>query len=317
MADLILPDHTYLEKMDDIVWPTGLQYPLYGLSKPVVAPIYDTRNTGDVLIQLAKGIGNGVSGHFPWENYEEVLKVRAKGLFDAGGGLVTFDGTLPVWEVQKKGANIASDVDSFDDMYAKLKSGGLWYRPGHTYGGWAGLFKTPTGKFEFSSSKIELALKERGTGEQADALLMPHYRAPSSEGDSSAYPLTMVPYEMINLASGWVPSPPFLNKTLFDDQLLKNDSFAEINPGTAAEYGLEEGDRMVIQSRSGKIRVRAHLFEGAMPGVVYLPLGFGHTAYDDFLRGKGANPNDIVHPEKEPVSGYAVWWRTPVKVTKA
>jgi menaquinone reductase, molybdopterin-binding-like subunit len=30
MADLILPDHTYLEKMDDVVWPVGLQYPFYG-----------------------------------------------------------------------------------------------------------------------------------------------------------------------------------------------------------------------------------------------------------------------------------------------
>ena len=103
---------------------------------------------------------------------------------------------------------------------------------------------------------------------------------------------------------------------LFDDQLLKNESFAEINPKTAVENGLKEGDRVVIQSQSGKIRVRAHLFEGAMPGVVYLPLGFGHTAYDDFLRGKGANPNDIIRPEKEPLSGYPIWWGTPVRLAK-
>ncbi|MCP4667944.1 MAG: molybdopterin-dependent oxidoreductase, partial [Deltaproteobacteria bacterium] len=213
MADLIMPDHTYLEKMDDIVWPTGLQYPLYGLSKPVVAPVYDTRNTGDVMIQLAKGIGNSVSRHFPWDSYEDVLKARAKGLYDAGGGLVAFDGAVPVWELQKKGTSTRSDFNSFDDMVEKLKSGGAWYKPGHTYGVWAGLFKTPNGKFEFSSSKIELALKGNGTGEKAGAA--------HSKADRSAYPLTMVPYEMINLASGWVPGPPFLNKTLFDDQLSK------------------------------------------------------------------------------------------------
>jgi anaerobic selenocysteine-containing dehydrogenase len=57
MADLILPDHLYLEKMDDIAWPMGLQYPLYALSTPVVKPIYDTRHTGDVLIELAKRSG--------------------------------------------------------------------------------------------------------------------------------------------------------------------------------------------------------------------------------------------------------------------
>jgi anaerobic selenocysteine-containing dehydrogenase len=35
MADMILPDHTHLEKMTDIVWPIGLQYPFYALSRPV------------------------------------------------------------------------------------------------------------------------------------------------------------------------------------------------------------------------------------------------------------------------------------------
>ena len=62
--------------------------------------------------------------------------------------------------------------------------------------------------------------------------------------------------------------------------------------------------------------MRVTLFEGAMPGMVFVPIGFGHTAYDDFLRGKGANPNDIVDPEKEPISGFPIWWGTPVKLAK-
>ena len=68
MADLVLPDHTYLEKTDDIVWPTGLQYPLYGLSQPVVEPLYDTKNTGDVIIELSKRIANTSGSAFPWED---------------------------------------------------------------------------------------------------------------------------------------------------------------------------------------------------------------------------------------------------------
>ena len=56
MADLILPDHNYLEKMDDVVWPSTLQYPLIGLTEPVIKPLYDTRNSGDVILWLAKKI---------------------------------------------------------------------------------------------------------------------------------------------------------------------------------------------------------------------------------------------------------------------
>jgi hypothetical protein len=53
-----------------------------------------------------------------------------------------------------------------------------------------------------------------------------------------------------------------------------------------------------------------------MPGIVYLPLGFGHTAYDEFSRGKGVNPNDIIHVGQDPLSGHPVWWNTPVQLVK-
>ena len=145
---------------------------------------------------------------------------------------------------------------------------------------------------------------------------MGHYSAMIPEGTKPEYPLTMVPYEMMNLASNWIPNPPYLYKTLFEDQLLKDISFATINPDTAAQYGLKQGDHVVVQSPAGRVKVAITLYEGAMPGFVYLPLGFGHTAYDEFLKGKGANPNTIIHAGKDPLSGHPVWWNTPVKLIK-
>ncbi|UCF83658.1 MAG: molybdopterin-dependent oxidoreductase [Desulfobacteraceae bacterium] len=329
MADLILPDHTYLEKTDDIVWPTGLQYPLYGISKPVVEPIYATKNSGDVIIQIAKQIGGSVGSSFPYKKYDDVLQARVKGLFDAQAGLAHYDGAVPVWKRLREGGSVKPVFKSFNDMWKKIKSGGLWYSPVHTYKNWERLFKTPTGKFEFFSTQIELALHDyaqkisektalnnMGIAEQGDVVFMPHYEAIKSDADREAYPLLMVPYEMINLSSGWLPSPPFLYKTLFDHQLRKDESFGEINPKTAAEYGLKEGDRVIVKSPVGKVQVRVNLFGGAMPGIVYLPLGFGHTAYDEFLRGKGVNPNDLIHAEKDPLSGHPVWWNTPVQLIK-
>ena len=73
----------------------------------------------------------------------------------------------------------------------------------------------------------------------------------------------------------------------------------------------------MIESPKGIVEVRVNIFEGAMPGIVYLPLGFGHWAYDAFLRGKGANPNQIIDGGKDPLSGHSVWWNTPVRLTKA
>jgi anaerobic selenocysteine-containing dehydrogenase len=156
----------------------------------------------------------------------------------------------------------------------------------------------------------------QATGVEA---LMAHYEAPKLGVDRSRYPLFMVPYEMINLASGWIPTPPFLYKTIFAGQLLKKESFAAVNPETAAKYKLRQGDRVMVKSPLGQLQVRIDLSDGAMPGMVYMPLGFGHTdtAYDEYQQGKGVNPNHIVRALNDPVSGYPLWWKTPVTLTKA
>lgn len=321
MADLILPDCTYLEKMDDIVWPVGLQYPCYGLTKPVIEPLYDTRNCGDTVIELSRAISDAVGSTFPWETFEDALKERAKGLFDAGGGLVRFDAATPPWKRQASEKGGKSGYKSFDDMWEKLKSGGFWYRPVGPAREWSGLFKTPSGRFEFYSQLIDQAIrngsaKEMGITARGDASCMAHYEAQNAGANRSTYPLNMVPYEMINLASGWIPSPPFLYKTIFNNQLLKDTSFAAINPRTAARYRLKQGDLVSVKSPAGEAHARIQLFEGAMPGIVYMPLGFGHTGYDEFQKGKGANPNTIVKAGQDPVSGYPVWWNTPVNLVK-
>ncbi len=321
MADLILPDHTYLEKTDDIVCPTGLQYPLYGLTQPVVEPLYNTRHSGDVIIQLARMTGTGVESSFPWKTYEGALKARVKGLFESGSGLTRYDESSPVWKGLSDRRPVASDYKSFDEMWKNLKSGGFWYLPTHNFGNRDALFKTSTGKFEFFSTQIKRAVEEvtaggLGIGVVGDEAVMPHYEVPASRTDKQKYPILMIPYELINLSNGWLPNPPYAYKTLFDDQLRKEASFAEINPETAGSYGLKQGDEVIIQSPKGELKVRVNLFEGAMPGIVFLPLGFGHTAYDAFQKDKGVNPFEIIDGGKDPLSGQMIWWDNRVRLRK-
>jgi anaerobic selenocysteine-containing dehydrogenase len=154
------------------------------------------------------------------------------------------------------------------------------------------------------------------TADKDDSCL-PHFEEARSGGDKEKYPLRLMPYDLINVSSGWLPNPHFLKKTLLDNQLRENDSFAEINPRTAASLGLKQGARVFIESDRGKIPARLSLSEGAMPGVIFLPLGFGHTAYDEYQRGQGVNPNRIIEPGKDPLSGHMVWWSTRVRVSKA
>jgi anaerobic selenocysteine-containing dehydrogenase len=74
VSDLILPNHLYLERYEDVPCSPGYTKAYLGLAKPVVNPLLHTRHTGDVILDLAKAMGQPVEGFFGWENYEACLK---------------------------------------------------------------------------------------------------------------------------------------------------------------------------------------------------------------------------------------------------
>jgi anaerobic selenocysteine-containing dehydrogenase len=243
-------------------------------------------------------------------------------------GVTGYDESDPPWKLFSKGHAIATDYKSLDDLWDKLESDGFWYRPSHGFYKWLDCFKTPSGKFEFFSSLLETfvkraaggeinagAIKKIGMAATAEEAFMPHFEPVTASKEEDG--LLLAPYELFNLSTGWLPSPPYLTKTLFDTQLRKNESFAEINPETAGKYDLAEGDPVILQSKQGEVRARIHIFEGAMPGIVYLPRGLGHSAAGIYLKDKGANPADIITGDNDPISGQKIWWNTRVTVRKA
>ncbi len=73
-SDLILPNHHYLERYEDVPTPIGLHKPLLALRRPVLSPQFDTKYAGDALMAIANGLGGTVADSFPWEDYETLLK---------------------------------------------------------------------------------------------------------------------------------------------------------------------------------------------------------------------------------------------------
>ena len=73
-ADLILPNHLYLERWEDIPMRAGAVRQTVGLCRPVVAPQQNTQHLGDTVIQIAKALKGTVAQSFPWDNYYACLK---------------------------------------------------------------------------------------------------------------------------------------------------------------------------------------------------------------------------------------------------
>jgi anaerobic selenocysteine-containing dehydrogenase len=138
------------------------------------------------------------------------------------------------------------------------------------------------------------------------------------EGDPLKFPLAMIPYDTVRLSGRHMANPPFMTKTLDDTVLKKNHGFIEINPATARQLRLAEGDMVKLSTPRGEAEVKVHLYEGVMPGVIALPRGLGHTAFTEEwgLSGRGANVNDLMGPVEDPASGRDMAWGIRAKLTK-
>ena len=70
LADLILPDHDPLEQWNDFEPRAGT----FLLQQPVMQPVFDTRQSGDVLLALAVQMGGTVASRLAAQNYKEYLQ---------------------------------------------------------------------------------------------------------------------------------------------------------------------------------------------------------------------------------------------------
>ena len=73
-ADLILPNNTYLESWGyQVVTPPGDRASISG-QQPIVTPLYDTRQTTDVFLDLAQRVNEATKKALPWPNTAAFMK---------------------------------------------------------------------------------------------------------------------------------------------------------------------------------------------------------------------------------------------------
>ncbi|MGD9210518.1 MAG: molybdopterin-dependent oxidoreductase [Desulfobacteraceae bacterium] len=265
-ADIILPDHTNLERYQDVPICAGFSKPAIGLSQPVVPVECKTQHVGDSLIQISKGLEGFVADAFYWDDYLACLKETLK------------------------------------DKWKILQKQGIWVDEKFRPRTWSEGFDTNSGKFEFANNVYDSLFAEKSNDPQ---------------GDGNKFPLIFMPYDSIRITNRDLGNPPFMVKALADTIIKGNDGFVEIHPNTARKVGLSEGALAKLSTPVGEAQVRIHLFDGIMPGVVAMPRGLGHTAFDKYIAHKGVNVNQLIGPVEDPASGYNAAWGIRALLSKA
>ncbi|HSF82108.1 MAG TPA: molybdopterin-dependent oxidoreductase [Anaerolineales bacterium] len=309
-ADLILPDHTFLERLQDDEIEPSLGYSVVGLRQPAVEPLLDTRDSGDVLIQIARAMGGYIATAFPWDDFTHVVQYRLSGLWASERGNIR--------------------ATSFSHFWDELVAQSVWYDAPYAFGQWGRVFNTPSGKFEFFSQILRNRLESlhgefdwddwldeleiRGRG---DMIYLPHYEPPRFVGDDE-YPFYLNTYKLMAHAEGRGANAPWLQEKLGLHVRRSWDAWVEINPETAASLGIGEDEWVWVESTLGeKIKLKAVLYPGARPDTVNIPFGQGHRSYGRWAKDRGENPNRIIADEYDRVAGTAGWYATRVKITKA
>jgi anaerobic selenocysteine-containing dehydrogenase len=304
LADVILPDLLSYERWQDAPVPRSHPYPVWGIARPLVEPQAGGTHTGDAILSLARSLGGSVAESLPFEGFETVLRVRARGLFVAGRGMTLGDefGRRHHRQMEQRGWWLPEhgDFDSFwDDLVEK--------------GGWLDLFYDETDPARISQredGRIALMPEELLEVLEAQGRRDAMYIEVVSPGSEEA-PLLLIPYRLSTLSSGtlslerWLSELPTVLPEVFWEP------WVEVNPETAHDLGLDDGDMVHVASERGRYRARLKVFPGTAAGTVCAPYRLRHPD------GEGANPLQLLDDSHDPLTGLSSWFSTPIRLERA
>jgi molybdopterin-containing oxidoreductase family iron-sulfur binding subunit len=90
----------------------------------------------------------------------------------------------------------------------------------------------------------------------------------------------------------------------------------EIDPRIAAKFNIANGNRVRVTSPKGSLEAFAYVHPAALPGVISMPIGQGHTHYGRYASGRGANPLSILSPAFDEATGTLVTGGTRVRLER-
>jgi len=314
-ADLVLPEHTYPERLMDVPTYPFQGWPMAEIRSPAVEPLYDTRNFSQMIFEIGKRI-NGPTGDYyrALDTTENFLRHLAAGFRDAPGD------------------NGVTDFESWQEK-------GVWYRKPYQWRQWRGdfyewdgqgynrqmseaevaekLLPTPSGRFELFSEKLQshADFVEREFGIARDRAGLIQWVAPRHTGSGD---LHLVSPKTAMHAEGRGANIPqaieFMQPVLGGNTTV----YLEMHPRTARDRGIRNDDRVRITSDVGTIDAYVRLFEGTHPDTVVLPMEHGHWAQGRWAEGRMPGHSGYVTAnQSDKLSGLANYYSGKVNVEKA
>jgi anaerobic selenocysteine-containing dehydrogenase len=139
---------------------------------------------------------------------------------------------------------------------------------------------------------------------------------PEFEGSPEQFPLQFQPYPSLQFAGGTGANLPWLQQLPDPASSAMWGLPVEVDPQTAGQLGLRNGDTVRVTSPAGQIEAPVYVHPAAIPGVVSMAIGQGHSHYGRYASGRGSNPLTIAAARIESVTGVPAFGATRVRLEK-
>ncbi len=126
--------------------------------------------------------------------------------------------------------------------------------------------------------------------------------------------LTLIVHPSGRFGGGEFSNSPWMQELPDSVAKITWHSWLEINPHTAEERGLRNGDIVTVTSPHGSVEVPVWLYPGIREDAVALAMGGGHTGMGRYADGNGVNAMALLPAVAEQPSGALVTLATTVSV---
>jgi len=270
LADIVLPETTYLEDWNVEVRSSPELVPYVSLRQPVVPPLESAVSFFEMAKQIASRVMGGMEQYFAF-SINEYLKARMANI---------------------PGLNRAGGLEY-------LMQHGVWYDPKTRpdYGSFVNTgFATPSGK-------IEVFLPQLGRAE------MPTYEPVPMFKDIKEGELVLTIYETALQTDAKTANCMWLDEILHDNAAMINTETAGklgIKDGDVIKLTRQAKSG---EAKERSVTTTAFLTEGIHPQVIAMANGTGHTEYGHVAEGEKMELSEIDEPFLRDPNLTLIWWR--------
>jgi len=144
---------------------------------------------------------------------------------------------------------------------------------------------------------------------------IPGNAVPSFSGSVAEYPFHLLPFMSHAMGDGRDAHLPWLQATPDPITTAVWSTWIELNPNTAKDLDVREGDILKVTSPKGSIEAQVYVNPAAPPKVVSIPMGQGHTEMGRYAKDIGSNVMSILDAVSDADTGALAWGATRVKLT--